>query len=73
MTPDSTPDRCDPLTRHLVGGDDHDFSPVRARLADLICDLVVSGALSVHRVDRAILTNRLATLGGSLEDQDDTS
>jgi len=52
-------------------GDDHHVVPVRAPHADLLHDRVVAGARSVHRVDRAVLTNRLATLGVSLEDQHD--
>ncbi len=45
--------------------------PVRTPDADLPADRVVPAARSVHRVDRAVLTLRFATLGGSLEDQDD--
>ena len=63
--------RCDPLSQHPVGGDDHHVVPVRASHPDLLHDRVVAGARSVHRVDRAVLTNRLPTLGVSLEDQHD--
>jgi len=51
--------------------DDHHLVPARASRAGLLHDCVVAGAPSVHRVDSAVLTHRLATLGVSLEDQHD--